>query len=174
MEGWKEVREGRQRELFGASKAKILGISCHYTYRWAGRCLWTSTWRTGYPDPIKIILYSPHITFSCCLFWTIIERQAIGFSFVSSPKQLLSFLSHSQLSKDPCQSWEELLLFDGRARERGVDLWQCLRQRSRCVSVRVCAWVLLATLHVIATDLKVADHPNCVFTHFIIYHTADQ
>lgn len=36
MEGWKEVREGRLRELSGARKAKILWISCHYTYRWAG------------------------------------------------------------------------------------------------------------------------------------------
>lgn len=35
MEGWKEVREGRLRELSGASKAKILWISWHYTCRGA-------------------------------------------------------------------------------------------------------------------------------------------
>lgn len=30
MEGWKEVMEGREGELSGASKAKILWISCHW------------------------------------------------------------------------------------------------------------------------------------------------
>lgn len=44
MKGWKEVREGRPRELLGAGKAKSLWISCHYTHRREGSFifnLWT-------------------------------------------------------------------------------------------------------------------------------------
>lgn len=41
------------------------------------------------------------------------------------------------------------------------------------VCVCMCERVLLAALHVIATDPKVTDHPNCVFTHFIIPHDTD-
>lgn len=42
------------------------------------------------------------------------------------------------------------------------------------VCVCMCERVLLAALRVIATDPKVTDHPNCVFTHFIINHHTDQ
>lgn len=42
------------------------------------------------------------------------------------------------------------------------------------VCVRMCERVLLAALRAIATDPKVTDHPNCVFTHFIIRHHTDQ
>lgn len=66
MEGWKEVREGRLRELSGARKAKILWISCHYTCRGADPftfCLWTL--KVQYAAKSQIHIFFPFYL-SCC------------------------------------------------------------------------------------------------------------
>lgn len=86
-----------------------------------------------------------HSVFSC--FY---DHQSNFFPFFASWASLLSD-SWAKLLR---QASKQLLLGDGGE------------------SVRV--WVLLATLHVMATDPKVMDHPSCVFTHFIFYRLAHQ
>lgn len=95
----------------------------------------------------------------------------LSFLFFSSHQ---CFTLTDSWAKLLCQASKELLLGDGKMKERGMELWQCFLLRSRCVSVCVWEKLLLAALHVIATDPKVTDHPNCVFTHSIINHRADQ
>lgn len=69
--------------------------------------------------------------------------------------------AHEQM----CQVSKKLLLCVQSNRKE----WSCdFQRRPMCVCER--EGVLLAALHVIATDPKVTDHPTWEFTHFIFYH----
>lgn len=66
MKGWKEVREGRLRELLGARKAKSLWILCHYTCRREGGFIFNLwTW-----CPLNLLTFCNVTTTDFyCLFW---------------------------------------------------------------------------------------------------------
>lgn len=98
-----------------------------------------------------------------------IITKAASFHFV--PFRLHA---NKQLSKTPSAKLQRSCCWVMAGREK--EAWTCGMAycRGQGVCLCVCVLVLLATLHVIATDPKVTDHPNCVFTHFIIYHHTDQ
>lgn len=94
-------------------------------------------------------------------------------SFSSSPKKLLSFTQTDSWAKLLCQASKSCCCWVMQSKRNRLGF---VAMHAPEVKVCVCewVWVLLATLHVMATDPKVTDHPSCVFTHFIIDLTDQQ